>query len=62
MLSRMTAPVRRRMVWLLAGNVGLLLLIFACLMPGDTVPGAVSRLGTVLVDTPRNIAPEMLAA
>ncbi len=62
MLSRMTAPVRRRIVWLLAGNVGLLLVIFACLVPGDTVPGAVSRLGTVLVDTPRNIAPEMLAA
>ena len=44
------------------GIVGLLLVIFTCLVPGDTVPGAVSRLGTVLVDTPRNIAPEMLAA
>ena len=62
MLERMTAPVRRRMVWLVAGNIVLLVVIFACLMSGDTISGAVSRLGTVLADTPRNIAPEMLAA
>jgi len=62
MLDRMTAPVRRRMAWLVAGNVALLLVIFSCLLPGDTISGAVSRLGTVLADTPRNIAPEMLAA
>ena len=61
-LNRMTSPVRRRLMWLVAGNVSLLLVIFACLLPGDTFAGALSRLGTVLVDTPRNMAPEMLAA
>ena len=62
MRLRMTAPVLRRMAWLVAGNMALLAGIFACLLPGDTLAGAVSRLGTVLRDTPRNMAPEMLAA
>ena len=62
MSLRMTAPVRRRMAWLVAGSIALLAVIFACLLPGDTLGGAVSRLGTVLRDAPRNMAPEMLAA
>lgn len=61
-LERMTPSVRRRMAWLVAGNGILLLVIFVCLLSGDSLAGATSRLVTVLRDTPRNIAPQMLAA
>ncbi len=61
-MARATAIVRRRMLWLVAGNIFLLGFILACLLPGDTWAGALARLGTVVADTPRNIAPEMLAA
>ena len=59
---RMTPPVRRRLLWLLGGNLLLLLVIFACLLPGDSLAGACSRFLTVLVDSPRNAAPELLTA